>query len=278
MHEMVATLTLEEKASLLSGESFWSTRRIERVGLAPAVLTDGPHGVRYQGSGGGDHLGLAGSNPSTAFPTAAATGSSWDPQLLETMGEALGEEARSQGVVVLLGPGINIKRSPLGGRNFEYFSEDPLLAGELGTAWVKGLQSQGVGASVKHFAANSQETERMRVSAEVDVDRAVSRTISVHERIAGWRKNREDSDAAQADFDAGAHHQLARRIAGQRASPKSTHVTRRQLRHSPSKFLVQSVRKPSFGLRCTWTMGLGSPSARGLLSMWGSQVLTWPRS
>ncbi|GAB6902355.1 glycoside hydrolase family 3 C-terminal domain-containing protein [Kineosporia succinea] len=167
MHHLVAQLTLEEKAALLSGASVWKTAAIERLGVEPALLSDGPHGLRFQEETG-DHLGLNHSEPATAFPTAAATGSTWDPELLHEMGEALGRESRAFGVDVLLGPGVNIKRSPLCGRNFEYFSEDPVLAGELGAAWVNGVQSQGVGASLKHFAANNQETERMRVSAEVD--------------------------------------------------------------------------------------------------------------
>lgn len=166
-HPAVARLTLEEKAGLLSGASFWRTRAVEAADVEAAVLTDGPHGVRLQ-TGAGDHLGLHDSEPATAFPTASATGSTWDPDLLREVGEALGREARALGVDVLLGPGINIKRSPLCGRNFEYLSEDPLLAGVLGAAWVEGLQSEGVGASVKHYAANNQETDRMRVSAQVD--------------------------------------------------------------------------------------------------------------
>lgn len=167
MHPTVSELTLHEKATLLTGASFWSSAAVERAGVEAAVLTDGPHGVRLQRTSS-DNLGIFDSEPATAFPTAATTGSTWDPELLEALGVALGKEARALGVVVLLGPGVNIKRSPLCGRNFEYFSEDPLLSGALGAAWVRGLQSQGVGASVKHFAANNQETDRMRVSADVD--------------------------------------------------------------------------------------------------------------
>ncbi|MGP2442699.1 glycoside hydrolase family 3 C-terminal domain-containing protein [Streptomyces sp. JW3] len=166
-HPALKALTLPEKTALLSGGAFWQSADVERLGISGATLTDGPHGVRKQDAAA-DHLGINESIPSTAFPTAAATGSSWDPALLERMGAALGAESRELGVDVLLGPGVNIKRSPLCGRNFEYFSEDPLLTGKLGAAWVRGLQSQGVGASVKHFAANNQETDRQRVSAEVD--------------------------------------------------------------------------------------------------------------
>ena len=164
---LVSELTLEEKASLCLGSDFWHTRGVERLGIPSVMVTDGPHGLRKQPDEG-DHVGIGGSVPATCFPTASALGSSWDPDLVRRVGEAVGREAREQDVAVVLGPGINIKRSPLCGRNFEYFSEDPAVSGALGAALVEGLQSQGVGASVKHFAANNQETDRMRVSAEVD--------------------------------------------------------------------------------------------------------------
>jgi len=163
----VAALTLEDKAALVCGQTMWTTHAVERLGIASLRLTDGPHGLRRP-SQGGDHLGLYASEPATCFPTAAALASSWNPELLEQIGTALGREARAAGVHVLLGPGVNIKRSPLCGRNFEYFSEDPLLSGRLGAAWVRGVQGQGVGASPKHFAVNNQETDRMRVDAQVD--------------------------------------------------------------------------------------------------------------
>lgn len=156
---------LADAAALLTGADFWSTREVG--GVRSLVLTDGPHGVRRQ-DGESDHLGINDSLPATCFPTSSALASSWDPELVEEVGAALGAEARSLGVDVLLGPGVNIKRSPLGGRNFEYLSEDPRLAGELGAAWVRGVQSTGVGASLKHFAVNNQETDRMRVDAQVD--------------------------------------------------------------------------------------------------------------
>lgn len=165
--EIVARLTVEERASLTSGLDFWHTEPIARENIPSIMLTDGPHGVRKQ-TAEGDHLGLHSSVPATCFPPAVALGCSFDPELLERVGAALGAEARALQVGVLLGPGINIKRSPLCGRNFEYLSEDPLLSGVLGAALVRGLQSQGVGASLKHFAANNQETDRMRVSADVD--------------------------------------------------------------------------------------------------------------
>jgi beta-glucosidase len=163
----VSELSTEEKAALTSGKSFWETEGVERAGIPSIYLTDGPHGVRKQREGG-DHLGIGDSVPATCFPPAVALGSSWDADLLERVGAALGAEAKAEGVGVLLGPGINIKRSPLCGRNFEYLSEDPILSGRLGAALVNGLQSQGVGGSLKHFAANNQETDRMRVSSDVD--------------------------------------------------------------------------------------------------------------
>jgi beta-glucosidase len=164
---LLGQLTMEEKASLCLGSDFWHTTSVERLGIAAIMVTDGPHGLRKQPDEA-DHVGISGSVPATCFPTACALASSWNPQLVERVGEALGREARAQGVAVVLGPGINIKRSPLCGRNFEYLSEDPLLSGVLGAAMIQGLQSQGVGASLKHYAANNQETDRLRVSADVD--------------------------------------------------------------------------------------------------------------
>ncbi|MCM0621467.1 glycoside hydrolase family 3 C-terminal domain-containing protein [Nocardioides bruguierae] len=163
--EAIAGLTLEEKASLGSGQSFWRTKA---VGEIPGVLvTDGPHGLRKQEEKG-DHLGMGGSVPATCFPPAAGLGQTWDLDLVHRVGEALGTECQAEGVAVLLGPGVNIKRSPLGGRNFEYYSEDPLVAGAMGAAWINGVQSQGVGTSLKHYALNNQEDDRMRSSSDVD--------------------------------------------------------------------------------------------------------------
>jgi beta-glucosidase len=164
---VLGRLTLEEMASLCLGSDIWHTAPVERLGIPAVMVSDGPHGLRAQPTHG-DHLGLGGSVPATCFPTASALGSSWDPAVVRRVGAALGEEARAQGIAVVLGPGINIKRSPLCGRNFEYFSEDPLLSGVLGTAMIEGVQSRGVGTSLKHFAANNQETDRLRVSADVD--------------------------------------------------------------------------------------------------------------
>ncbi|MGB3730409.1 glycoside hydrolase family 3 C-terminal domain-containing protein [Microbacterium sp.] len=163
--DIVAALSTAEKASLTSGADFWTTKA---VGEIPSImLTDGPHGLRKQ-SGDSDHLGLNDSVPATCFPPATALGSTFDPEVAERVGVALGVESGIEDVAVILGPGINLKRSPLCGRNFEYMSEDPLLSGVMGAGLVRGIQSQGVGASLKHFAANNQEKDRMRVSADID--------------------------------------------------------------------------------------------------------------
>lgn len=164
---LIKEMSLEEKASLMSGANFWNTKSVERVKIPSMMLTDGPHGLRKQG-GKADNLGLNKSIPATCYPTASALANSWDEELLEKLGEHLGLEAASEGVSVLLGPGVNIKRSPLCGRNFEYFSEDPYLAGKCAAALIRGIQSQGVSACVKHYAANSQEHLRMSNDSLVD--------------------------------------------------------------------------------------------------------------
>lgn len=167
--DILDQMTLEEKASLCDGADYWHLKAIKRLGLDTIMVCDGPHGLRKQDA---EHkngsIGLGNSVPATCFPTACTTACSWDPDLLREMGRALGERCLAEDVSVLLGPGTNMKRSPLCGRNFEYFSEDPVLAGELATGWIEGLQETGVGASLKHFAANSQETRRMTVSSVVD--------------------------------------------------------------------------------------------------------------
>ncbi|MEV6349245.1 glycoside hydrolase family 3 C-terminal domain-containing protein [Actinoplanes sp. NPDC051851] len=163
-NEATNELSVAEQAAITSGSDFWHTTAVESAGLPALTVTDGPHGVRMQASEGDLLTGI----PATCFPPAVASASTWDPELLRRMGEALGDECRAMDVAVLLGPGVNLKRSPLGGRNFEYFSEDPILAGELATAWVRGIQSKGVGSSLKHYAVNSQETDRMRISADLD--------------------------------------------------------------------------------------------------------------
>ena len=165
--KIVESMTLEEKCYLLSGQDFWQMRSVKRVGVENVTLSDGPHGLRKQ-EGAGDQLGLNGSLPATCYPTAATVANSWDPELGEEIGTYLGTEAISQDVCVVLGPGLNIKRSPLCGRNFEYFSEDPHLAGKMAAGYVKGIQSKGVGACPKHFAANSQELRRMASDSVVD--------------------------------------------------------------------------------------------------------------
>ena len=165
--DIIRKMTMEEKAAFLSGKNVWQSRNIDRLGIPSIFCADGPHGVRKQ-AGAGDHLGLNASLPATCFPTAATVANSWDEDLAEEIGRALGEEASSQDVNVLLGPGLNIKRSPLCGRNFEYFSEDPLLSGMMAAAYIRGIQSEGVYACPKHFAVNSQERLRMSVDSVLD--------------------------------------------------------------------------------------------------------------
>ncbi len=164
--ELLSKMTLEEKVSICSGKDMWYLRGIERFGIPEIMLTDGPHGLRKKNPEGKG--GLEDSVPTTCFPTAVTTACSWDPELLYEMGVALGEECLQEKVSVILGPGVNMKRSPLCGRNFEYFSEDPLLAGELAAGWINGVQSMGVGTSVKHFAVNSQEKKRLTIDSVVD--------------------------------------------------------------------------------------------------------------
>lgn len=165
--DIIEKLTLEEKAALLSGKTVWESRNIDRLKIPSIFCADGPHGVRKQ-AGSGDHLGLNASLPSTCFPTAATIANSWDVSLGEEIGKALGEEAKALDVNVLLGPGLNIKRSPLCGRNFEYFSEDPYFSGKMAAAYIRGIQSQGVYACPKHFAVNSQEQRRMAMNSVLD--------------------------------------------------------------------------------------------------------------
>ncbi|WP_099467113.1 glycoside hydrolase family 3 C-terminal domain-containing protein [Konateibacter massiliensis] len=165
--ELISKMTLEEKASLLSGKDIWETKTVERFELPTVVLSDGPHGVRRQ-VGAGDHLGLNDSLPATCFPTAATIANSWDPSIAEMIGKCIGEEAIAQGVGVVLGPSMNMKRSPLCGRNFEYYSEDPYLCGKIAAGEVKGIQSNGISACPKHYAVNSQELRRMSSDSIID--------------------------------------------------------------------------------------------------------------
>ncbi|MCS5733504.1 glycoside hydrolase family 3 C-terminal domain-containing protein [Herbiconiux daphne] len=163
---LVGRLTDAEKVSLTAGADAWTTTAVDRLGIPAIRLGDGPHGVRKPHDGAG--MSMFDSHPATCFPTAAALGSTWDPELVRLVGEALGRESAAHGIAVLLGPGVNLKRTPVGGRDFEYFSEDPLVSARMGAAWVRGVQSTGVGASLKHFAANNTERRRYGVDAVVD--------------------------------------------------------------------------------------------------------------
>jgi beta-glucosidase len=165
--DIVSRLSLEEKASLCSGKDFWTLKSVERLGLPSIMVTDGPHGLRKQ-AGTSDQLGINQSVPATCFPAASASSCAFDRELLREIGAAIGEECLREQVAVILGPGANIKRSPLCGRNFEYFSEDPFLSGELAAALIGGIQQKGVGTSLKHYAANNQETRRMTSNSVVD--------------------------------------------------------------------------------------------------------------
>ena len=164
--QLIRDLTLEEKASLVSGGDFWNTASIERLNIPSIMMTDGPHGLRKEVGAAGS--GLSNSVPATCFPTASCLASSWDRDLLFEVGKAIAEESLEEKVSVVLGPGANVKRSPLCGRNFEYFSEDPYLSGEMAASWINGVQSMDVGASLKHYAANNQESRRMTIDAVVD--------------------------------------------------------------------------------------------------------------
>lgn len=163
---LIGRMTLEEKAGLCSGEGLWHTKAVERLGIGRIMMSDGPHGLRKQ-EGRVDQIGTPGSVPAVCFPTGSCTACSFDPELLRRLGETLGDECRAEGIAVLLGPASNGKRSPLCGRNFEYFSEDPYLTGRMAAAYINGVQSRGVGTSLKHFAANNQEYRRMTTSANV---------------------------------------------------------------------------------------------------------------
>lgn len=164
---LIEHMTLEEKASLMSGADFWHTKAVDRLGIPQAMMTDGPHGLRKKAGAGAD-IGLGRTVPATCYPTASGLANTWDEALMEQLGAHIGAEAVAESVSMVLGPGVNIKRSPLCGRNFEYFSEDPLLAGKMAAAMIRGIQSKGVYACVKHYAANSQELHRMTVDSVLD--------------------------------------------------------------------------------------------------------------
>lgn len=167
IQEIIDGMTLAEKASLCSGKDFWTTQEMDRLGIPSIMMTDGPHGLRKQVEKT-DHLGLSESVPATCFPSGAGLASSWDRKLIAKVGKAIGKEALAQQVGIVLGPAVNIKRNPLCGRNFEYFSEDPYLTGELAKEYIQAVQSKGIGTSIKHFAANNQETRRMTIDTIVD--------------------------------------------------------------------------------------------------------------
>ncbi len=165
--KLVAQMTLEEKAAMCSGADFWHTEAVARLGIPASMVSDGPHGLRKQDQEG-DHLGVNDSIKAVCFPAGCGTAASFNRELLTQMGEVLGNECQAEGVSVILGPAVNIKRSPLCGRNFEYYSEDPLVASEMAGALIKGVQSKNVGTSIKHFLANNQETRRMSGDSRVD--------------------------------------------------------------------------------------------------------------
>lgn len=165
--ELIRSMTLEEKCAILSGKDVWHTRAVERLGIPSIMLSDGPSGLRKQ-AGEGDHLGLNASTKATCMPSAATVANSWDTEAARLAGSVIGAEAAGQQVQVLLGPGLNIKRSPLCDRNFEYYSEDPYLSGKMAAAFIRGVQENGVSACPKHFAVNSQEDHRMASDSVLD--------------------------------------------------------------------------------------------------------------
>ena len=166
LQKLISEMTLEEKAGLCSGADFWHTKAVERLGIPAVMVSDGPHGLRKQDQEG-DHLGINDSIVAVCFPAACATSSSFDTGMIHEMGDTIGQECQAEDLSVVLGPAVNIKRSPLCGRNFEYFSEDPYLAGKMAAAYIQGVQKWDVGTSIKHFAANNQEYHRMNTSSEV---------------------------------------------------------------------------------------------------------------
>lgn len=189
IRDLVAQMTLEEKAALTSGQDNWHTKAIERLGIPAVRMSDGPHGLRLQQGNNNDFMGRD-SLPAVCFPAACATAASFDPTLLRRLGEALGRECQARGIDLLLGPGINMKRLPQCGRNFEYFSEDPLLAGSLGTAFVQGVQSQGAGVSLKHFFANNQEYRRADSSSNMDERTMRELYLPAFEMVVKWARPR----------------------------------------------------------------------------------------
>ena len=169
IEKIIEKMSLEDKIALCSGVSFWETKAFEKYGIPSMFMCDGPHGLRKQErESGADMLGVNESRAATCFPAEVTTSASWDEDLLEEIGTAIGQEAKKQGVGLVLGPGANIKRNPLCGRNFEYFSEDPFLAGKLAAGFIRGMEAEGVSSSLKHFAANSQEKCRFNSDSVMD--------------------------------------------------------------------------------------------------------------
>lgn len=164
---LVNKMSLEEKARIMIGKDFWDTHEIKRLGIPSMKVSDGPHGLRIQRENG-DHLGRNNSEKAVCYPSASSIANSWDVECSYMLGKSLGEEAKAEGVQVVLGPAINIKRTPLCGRNFEYFSEDPFLTGKMAIGYINGLQKNGEGTCIKHFAANNQEDRRLVIDSEVD--------------------------------------------------------------------------------------------------------------
>ena len=167
IEKILNQMTLEDKIALCSGANFWETKKFEKYGVPSLFMCDGPHGLRKQ-EDAADMLGVNASRPATCFPAEVTTAGSWNPELLTEIGAAIGEEAKEQGVGLVLGPGANLKRNPLCGRSFEYFSEDPFLAGKLAAGFIRGAEAQGISTSLKHFAANSQEKSRFNSDSVLD--------------------------------------------------------------------------------------------------------------
>ena len=167
IRELVSEMTLEEKAGMCSGADFWHLKGVERLGIPQVMVTDGPHGLRKQAEGA-DHLGINASEKAICFPAGCAAASSFDRSLMRKLGETIGNECQAMDVSTILGPAMNIKRSPLCGRNFEYYSEDPYVSTEMAAAMIEGVQSKNIGTSPKHFLANNQEKRRMTNSSDVD--------------------------------------------------------------------------------------------------------------
>lgn len=209
IQEIITRMTLEDKISLCTGGDFWHSKAMERYGIPSFMMSDGPHGLRCQ-SGEADIIGINESIPATCFPAAVTAGAAWNPELYAAEAEAIGREAIAAGVDVVLGPGCNIKRNPLCGRNFEYLSEDPCLAGKLAAAFIRGLQGTGVSASLKHFAVNNQEYKRQNGDSQAD-DRALREIyLAPFETAVKEGKPDNDDDLRNRLSSSGHGHQRRR--------------------------------------------------------------------